>query len=46
MATTDMDCAPVVVVGGFLTRNSTSYWGDIEQHFAQQGQRRRVIIAP
>lgn len=33
---------PVVVVGGFLTRNSTSYWGDIQQHFPD----RQIIIAP
>ncbi|CCA77905.1 related to lipase [Serendipita indica DSM 11827] len=36
---------PVVVVGGFLTRNSTSYWGDIQQYFTDDNAR-QIIIAP
>jgi len=46
MTTPTVDLAPLVVVGGFLTRNSTSYWGDIEKHFLEQGQNRKIIIAP
>lgn len=37
---------PVVVVGGFLTRNSQSYWGDVQQFFSAEQNRRKVIIAP
>ncbi|KIM34471.1 hypothetical protein M408DRAFT_19373 [Serendipita vermifera MAFF 305830] len=40
--TSPIDNAPVVIVGGFLTKNSTSYWGDLQQHFPG----RKVIIAP
>lgn len=37
---------PVVIVGGFLARNSQSYWGDVEQFFSAEDNRRKVIIAP
>ncbi|CAG8472649.1 3671_t:CDS:2 [Acaulospora colombiana] len=32
--------------GGFLTRNTTSYWGDIQQFFKQEDNQREIIIAP
>jgi hypothetical protein len=40
------DNAPIVLVGGFLTRNTTSYWGDIQQFFEQEDNQRDIIIAP
>jgi hypothetical protein len=40
------DNAPIVLVGGFLTRNTTSYWGDIQQFFTQEDNQRDIIIAP
>ncbi|PVF97069.1 alpha/beta-hydrolase [Serendipita vermifera] len=43
---TSNDNAPIVLVGGFLTRNTTSYWGDIQQFFQQQDNQRDIIIAP